>query len=569
MTETIDLLLVNPSLDPRRRRDAGSRFFWVEAGHSWIPQFAVWLVPYLRARGFAVKVLDMELVEAQEESDLLARWVPAARFVGFSVMTATIPHALALTRATRAIAPATPVVWGGIHPTLLPQQTLAHPLIDFVVTGEGEEPAAALLAGEYHPRLASKRQPPASAGLRAGDFLAPESLPDPDYSFLEIERYFELQGPQYRNLELLTSRGCPHRCSFCVNTITRNRWRALPAGRITSLIPRLHASFALRHLFIADENFFGDVRRAVEIIEAIRPLGITWESNVQIGTLLRLPDEVLSLMRASGAVRLRMGAESGSDRLLAILRKGITVGQIAEARDRCLRFGITPAMSFMVDLPDETIDEKAATIQCAQDCADAGAMVIGPQSFRPYPGSLEFSKVAARGLRIPLTLEEWAASELYTTGMAGREDPRLPVLAERVEAQLAAGPSHHIEICNRGAWGGSLASEVWIYDVSSEVVPYYDLELAERRGGWAARPPDAGRSIGPIWMSSAAGDALSFRLPGRQLRLRLLRHPWSGCADVRVDGTPVRTVALYAPQSELLQLCFDVGPTGQKGGVPA
>ena len=144
-------------------------------------------------------------------------------------------------------------------------------------------------------------------------------------------------------------------------------------------------------------------------------LGITWEANIHIKTVNRLDDDFFRLMKQSGAVRLRMGAESGSNRILGLLRKNITTDDIVAARDRCLRFGVMPMMSFMIDLPDELPSETEATMQLAAECARAGAGVIGPQPFRPYPGNEEYAKLRARGLKMPETLEEWETCDLLNT----------------------------------------------------------------------------------------------------------------------------------------------------------
>ena len=254
-----DVLLVNPSLDPVRERRPGYVFPYLESGHGWIPQFAVFLAPYLARQGFSVKVIDMELYGSVEEDRLLGQWLPQARMVGISAMTAQAPHALMLTREIKAACPQMPVVWGGIHASLFPDQTVAHPLVDYVVVGEGEEPLAALLLGKDHPRIGSKQKPAAMPDK--GSFLPAAELPEPDYSILEMERNFAFQG-KFRNIDVLTSRGCPFKCSFCVNTIIKSVWRGYDVGRAVEIIRKARRDYRVKHVFMMDENFFGAVSRA-------------------------------------------------------------------------------------------------------------------------------------------------------------------------------------------------------------------------------------------------------------------------------------------------------------------
>ncbi len=407
-----DVLLVNPSVEPVRDRKAGYVLPWVDGGHGWIPQFAVFLAPYVARHGFSVKVIDMELYGSRDEDRLLSQYVSQARMVGISAMTAQVPHALALTRRIKNAHPQIPMVWGGIHPSLFPGQTAAHPLIDYVVVGEGEEPLVALLSGKDHPRVATKQKPAVLPDK--GSFLQAAELPDPDYSVLEMDRNFSFQG-KFRNVDVLTSRGCPYKCTFCVNTIIKSVWRGYDVSRAVNILRKVRRDYGAKHVFLMDENFFGAVARAREIIAGIVELGITWEANLHIQNLVRLDDDFFRLMKQSGVVRLRMGAESGSNRILAMLRKNITTDDIAVARDRCLQFGITPIMSFMIDLPDELPAETQATMKLAEECASAGAGVIGPQPFRPYPGNEEYAKLLARGLKMPESLEEWETCDLYNT----------------------------------------------------------------------------------------------------------------------------------------------------------
>jgi radical SAM superfamily enzyme YgiQ (UPF0313 family) len=101
--------------------------------------------------------------------------------------------------------------------------------------------------------------------------------------------------------------------------------------------------------------------------------------------------------------------------LLKILRKGIVRTDIERAVSTCLAAGIKPTLSFMIDLPDELPHEKAMTMAFAHKCGKRGADVIGPQRFRPYPGSEEFNKLVNRGLKIPQSLAAWGSCDLFNT----------------------------------------------------------------------------------------------------------------------------------------------------------
>jgi len=408
-----DLLLLNPSLQPRRAPGAVRALRWVGGGHGWMPLGILFLASYLKKHGYSVMVLDMELYSSDDEQKLLQQYVPEASYVGISAMTAHVPHALSLTRQVKAIRPDVPVIWGGVHASLMPQQTVAHPQVDYVVVGEGEEALLQLLRGESHPRIETKSRRIEPSAY--DQFIDIDEIADPDYSALEMEEYFARQG-KFRNVDVLTSRGCPRRCSFCINTILKNRWRSFNAKRSISILQRVVELYKPKHTFLMDENFFANTQRAQEITDYIGSKGITWEANITIKCAVELGRAgTLSRLKKNGCTRLRMGAESGSDRLLKILRKGITHKDTEEAVRACVAAKLSPVLSFMINLPDELAPEQQSTLWFAKHCGKLGAEVIGPQRFRPYPGSEEYDKLVKRGLKVPLTLEAWAASDLFNT----------------------------------------------------------------------------------------------------------------------------------------------------------
>ena len=405
-----DLVLINPGFEVERDRE--NFVFPQTIGHGRIPQFAVNLAPYVMRKGYSVKVLDFDAVSSSEEDRILEEHVPGARFVRISAMTAQVPHALSVAKRVRRLSPESKIIWGGVHASLLPEETVAHPLVDYVVIGEGEAPLASVLAEGHHHRIGTKKYKP---DLTAGPmYLPPEELADPDYTVVDMQVYFKLHDG-HRNAGVITSRGCSSNCSFCINTALHNKWRGFSAERAINLLRRVREDHQIDHIFILDEHFFGHRKRAVEIIKALVDIEASWEANMRIDILLSYNDEMMKLLKDSNMVRIRMGGESASDRMLKILRKGITRDNIVAALEKCLKWEILPIMSFMCDLPDELPHEKEATFELAEYCRREGAMVFGPQRFRPYPGSEEYDKLVARGLEIPRSLDEWAECDMFTT----------------------------------------------------------------------------------------------------------------------------------------------------------
>ena len=116
-----DLLLINPALKPVRKRSADFVFPWGDGGHGWLPLGSLFLASYLEKHGLSVAILDMELFSSDDEEARLREYIRTARYIGLSVMTAQVPHALALTTQIKQMNPNAKIVWGGIHASLLPR----------------------------------------------------------------------------------------------------------------------------------------------------------------------------------------------------------------------------------------------------------------------------------------------------------------------------------------------------------------------------------------------------------------------------------------------------------------
>lgn len=155
-----------------------------------------------------------------------------------------IGNAIRIAHIVRELTPNTPIVWDGVHPSLLPAQTARHELVDIVVAGEGEQTAvelAAALRGSRPPHdipgVITPSNSDANPDPLARPFLDLDAVPPPEWSLVDVSDY--ITGcPAPRSINLSTSRGCPHNCAFCYNqTYNRRLWRA--RGLLEKLLPRI------------------------------------------------------------------------------------------------------------------------------------------------------------------------------------------------------------------------------------------------------------------------------------------------------------------------------------------
>jgi anaerobic magnesium-protoporphyrin IX monomethyl ester cyclase len=411
-----------------------------------LPLAALYIGSLLQEQGFTVQVIDQRADDRWAET--LRRALSTGHhgppsggplWVGISSMTGRqIYWGLQAAQIVRKTRPDTPIVWGGVHPTILPDQTLAHPLVDLVAVGEGEQTALELSrrfrAGEHGANLAgleeiaglvwTRTDPDGTAHTvhNAPRHYTPmDELPLLDYGLVDVEQYILAEVPGERSLQITTSRGCPMRCGYCYLTVVPDgrRYRAESPERTVDRIERLMDLYALNAIHIIDDEFFTQIKRARRVCELIleRGIQVTLRTNCRIDYVDRMDLKDLRLFRRAGFKHLYLGAESGNDRVLDLIDKGITRDQIQRANKKLAQVGIAPKFSFMGGFPSETIAEVKDTIrlmaQLVRDNPDAYTTPV--QLYSPYPGTPLYDVcvqdgLTAGGQEMPRTLEGWTES---------------------------------------------------------------------------------------------------------------------------------------------------------------
>jgi len=407
-----------------------------------IPIGLLSIASYLEFTGHKVKIIDTMMYTKSIVTERVNELVDWADAIGFSVMTTQVRHALALSNYIKELSPNMPIIWGGIHPTLFPEQTCADTSVDYVIYGEGEYAMDNLLhnfiTGE--PRLGKinnlvyKTEGRVVKNSTIG-LLDVNKLPKLAYHLLDIDKYInrEVLSRPFRGIDILTSRGCPYRCTFCANTILlEQKWRPRALTTVFEEMDELITKYDLNFIWLIDDYFFGSRRRAQAVAQHIVDKGynISWEANIRANDLAsnRLDDKYIALMKKSGLIGLKIGAESGSNEILKLLKKDITVEQVVKAVDRCVKQDIIPYLFFLHGIPGETIEEikKTSYFMFKLKSQFPDVVLNGPGVFRPYPGSELYRHCLKLGFHDPATLNEWAKRDLGANYLPTRTLPWIP-----------------------------------------------------------------------------------------------------------------------------------------------
>jgi anaerobic magnesium-protoporphyrin IX monomethyl ester cyclase len=331
----------------------------------------LYVAAYLRKSiGITPAIVDC-LAEGYEEADL-ERLVFAERpdLVGFSVLTFNLLDCLAAAAVVKHASPETKICFGGFHPTLFPLETVKLPNVDFVVFGEGErtfsELVKHLLVGSDEAGLAtitglafkSREGQPVLNGPRE-PIKRLDDLPLPAHDLINLDKYTFVLAEESKVGAIQTSRGCPSKCVFCDIRMTPYRFRS--AESVLEEIGFL-ISKGVTEFFAVDDTFTINRNRVLRLCELIKneKIKIRYKISSRVD---RVDDEMLHSLAESGCYRIHFGVESGSQRILDYLQKGVTVAQVVKAFELTKKAGIQSLAYMMLGVPSETLEDIKETFQ--------------------------------------------------------------------------------------------------------------------------------------------------------------------------------------------------------------
>lgn len=372
------------------------------------------LAAYLNERGYQVVTFDTRVQDFSEIKDQIKDCIA----VGFSCMTGLqIKYALDCAKKIRKRYKKIPFIWGGIHPTLYPEQTAKNRFVDFVVKGEGEETLFELLESIYsnykNPRIKSVLGICFKKGRKV---ICNENRPFIDIEKLPMAAYHLVDTDKYSNIlyafDYQSSRGCPYRCGFCYNmAFNKRQYRSKSAEKVVSELEFLMKNFNVKKFSFNDDEFFIRFDRVEKFCDLVikKKLKFEWNASCRLNVIRRYPDSLVKKIKKSGCKNLNFGAESGSPDILLKITKDITTDDILEGARHTIKNGIIPLMSFMGGFPGETIEQTIQTKDIISKLwkIDRRVVANGVFIFNPYPGTVLFNEAEKLGVKFPKKFEDW------------------------------------------------------------------------------------------------------------------------------------------------------------------
>lgn len=379
--------------------------------------------------GYNVEIFDCRLNPNNWKKDLTKYLNMGCSLAGLSVMTGyPISTSLEISKFIKESCDI-PIVWGGPHPTVLPEETLRNVYVDFVIRDWGSIPLFQLISHLKDNRfrldeitgLGYKKDNEVILNKPTSKFEIID-YHDICYHLVDInfKKYNRLQSEELF-FPIYTAMGCPCQCAFCIapavyKKIQGRKWVPFSVDFVIGHIEYLCKRYRFNRLQVYDDNSFVDLSRMKEFFLKYiergfhRRLKIDFR-GVRIDEVDKMDKEFLKLMVEANVELLELGAESGSDESLKRMRKGITVEQILRVNRRLAEFSsLKPHYNILCGIPGETYEDLKKTKSLMETLVrDNPSCFLGAAAdWKPLPGSLMTEiAVSEYNLKLPQKLEEW------------------------------------------------------------------------------------------------------------------------------------------------------------------
>jgi len=373
------------------------------------------LAATLQEHGFTPRIIDAAIVSDYRKA--ISEAISDCICLGISVLTGPmIRGAIEVAKLAKSLRPSLPIVFGGWHPTLLPDQTLIEPYVDVVVRGQGEITLCELVKA-FQQNTSLKDIPGISWKIGAMRTHNPdrpvqslEELPTPAFDLVDFNAYAKVEGR--RKLAYATSIGCPYACNYCTDTVFyKRRFNALSAERVVKELTDLVRRYNIEEVALLDSNFPVDLRRALQIAKGILDSGVKFRWTFQASTdfICRMSEDEIRTLGASGVTHMGFGTESTSEAVLKLMNKRHQhIDEVYETARRAAIGNIKVTFNLIFGYPGESEQDRQITFKTMSDIGHRYSNVrFSPNIFTPYPGIPIWPELRDRGVEEPRSLKQW------------------------------------------------------------------------------------------------------------------------------------------------------------------
>jgi len=381
-----------------------------------------YMAAVLEQNDIEVKIFDCPVCEMDHEKlkSELDSFQPT--IVGIGAMTPIIESALKSANVSKQVCPDAKVVMGGPHATFADKQIISDEKdVDIIVRGEGEETLLEL--AKQSPEMQKigdikgitfRKDNQVVRSVDRPFIQNLDALPFPAYKYIQMKRY-RITGMKL--LPIISSRGCPFQCSFCVaSQMFGAKYRARSSKNVLDELEWLKNEYDAEGIAFQDDTLTFDKKRALEICDGMieRKLKLPWGCSSRADVVTK---EVLAKMAKAGCDEICFGVESGCQRIRDSLKKKVTTEQCENAIKWAKEAGIFVTVSVILGYPGETKETLRESLEFVRQVEPDDVWLCHAT---PYLGTELRALVESNGWKMS---EDW---KLYNTMNPIFEDPLLP-----------------------------------------------------------------------------------------------------------------------------------------------
>ncbi len=317
------------------------------------------------------------------------------KLVGISFLTPTIHSVEKVIRIIKQADPSIQIVVGGHHPSLLPDEVMRNPNIDFIIRGEGELPLYELVR-TLHSKAPDLQGVPSLTYRKDGIIIHnPAANPITNLDilpFMARDVVINCDYDKHQSHYLTSARGCPYSCSFCAD---KKLWsgvvRRKSLGKVIDELLMLKQNYKVKMLDIVDGTFTYDKQYLLSFCDIFvkNKINLPWRCMARYDNI---DAEVLSSLKKAQCQGLYFGLESGSDRILKAMNKKINLDMIIEKSEMVYNAGIDSVASVLLGTPDERREDIESTIRFMRKIK---VNFFDVNSYVPLPGTPYYEKMSS------------------------------------------------------------------------------------------------------------------------------------------------------------------------------
>ena len=353
-----------------------------------------YLASALIRQGLETKIIDAPASGMDHDAVVKQAIAAKPEIVGITSTTPLSDSAYQLARKLRKQVRF--LILGGAHASAFGEKIFKEcPEFDFVFVGEAEESFAKLaqkiLTGDKNPELPGVVWP--GHGSDPVKIAALDQLAFPAWELMPMKNYRHPLFPGDQVATMISSRGCPYQCIFCDKSVCGSRFRPRSPDNVLKELEELQGKFGVRALIFYDDLFTLDSGRVIEICKQIidRNLKVKWKCE---GRVNLVDAQALAWMKKAGCKMIAYGIESGHQKSLDWLNKGVKIEQIKEAVRQTRESGIKVLGYFIFGIPVETFEEELESVEFA---ISLNLDYVQFASLSPFPGSKLYDIAVAKG----------------------------------------------------------------------------------------------------------------------------------------------------------------------------